>query len=89
MAKGDKGGWSDWNDRGSGDSYKEKVTAKDSGETKYERLDSIDRDKNDHQHSWVNRDSSGKVTSGGATPDRGGRGSRSRSDSSDDSSSGK
>jgi hypothetical protein len=61
-------GWSDWFSDGTGEAQTEKVTVRPDGSVKYESLRTNDGSKGDHQHVWIDKDSSGKVTGGGATP---------------------
>lgn len=61
-------GWGKWFDVGGGEKMTEKTTTKSDGSSKYESLRTNNGSKEDHQHTWVNSDSSGKTTSGGATP---------------------
>lgn len=70
MAKESTGstGWSGWTSDGGKESYNEKDTSYSDGSHKSERLDSINGDRDNHQHTWTNYDSDGKVTSAGATP---------------------
>jgi hypothetical protein len=63
-------GWSNW--FGFGASNKEssatKLTTKPDGSTKREIISSNDGDKQNHSHTWIDRDPSGKITGAGATP---------------------
>ncbi len=62
-------GWlKDWFNVGGGEKMTEKVTKKSDGGEKYESLRTNNGNKKDHQHTWINKDSSGNITSGGATP---------------------
>lgn len=61
-------GWGKWFCVGGGESMKEKSTAHKDGSKRYESLRTNDGSKEDHQHTWVNTDKNGKLTSGGATP---------------------
>jgi hypothetical protein len=61
-------GWKDWFSVGGGESMTTKTTTNSDGSKKFESLRTNEGSKSDHQHTWVNRDSSGKITSGGATP---------------------
>lgn len=61
-------GWGKWFGVGSGESMQEKSTKHSDGSRKEESLRTNEGSKQDHQHTWVNYDKSGKMTSGGATP---------------------
>lgn len=61
-------GWGKWFSVGGGESMIEKTTTKNDGSQKFESLRTIDGSKDNHQHTWVNSDPNGNVTSGGATP---------------------
>lgn len=53
-------GWlKDWFSDGTGEKMNEKVTVREDGSTKFESMRSNSGSKSDHQHVWINRDSSG------------------------------
>jgi hypothetical protein len=60
--------WSGWFNDNTGEKQNEKVSKTPDGGEKYESLRTNDGDKENHQHTWVDKDSSGKITGGGATP---------------------
>lgn len=61
-------GWTKWFKDESDEYTCEKTTHHEDGSSKYESLRANDGDRGDHQHTWVDYDSSGNITSGGATP---------------------
>lgn len=61
-------GWGGWFSDKTGEQQNEKVTIRDDASSKYESLRTNDGSKEDHQHVWIERDSSGNITSGGSTP---------------------
>jgi hypothetical protein len=61
-------GWGNWFKDESNEDKSEKITKNDDGSSKYESLRANDGDKQDHQHTWINYDKDGNITSGGATP---------------------
>ena len=61
-------GWTDWFGVGGGESEKTKTTTNSSGITKTESLRTSDRSKENHQHTYIKSDSSGKIVEAGSTP---------------------
>jgi len=55
-------GWTKWFSDGTGEKMSEKVTVREDGSSKYESLRSNEGSKSDHQHVYINRDSSGNYT---------------------------
>lgn len=55
-------GWTNWFSDGTGEQMTEKVTVKDDGSTKFESLRTNEGSKENHQHVWISRDSSGNYT---------------------------
>lgn len=63
-------GWGKWFNVGGGEKMIEKTTTKADGGKKYESLRTNNGSKSDHQHTWINKNSKGEITSGGATPSK-------------------
>jgi hypothetical protein len=61
-------GWGKWESDGTGEQKTEKTTVKEDSSTKEESLRTNNGSKSNHQHTWVDKDSDGKLTGGGATP---------------------
>ncbi len=76
-------GWSNWFPDGN-EEKTVKTTVNDDGSTKEESLRTNEGSKQNHQHTWEDRDPAGKLTGGGATP---GKSSGDSAERSNDSSS--
>ncbi|MBS1511081.1 MAG: hypothetical protein JST86_09580 [Bacteroidetes bacterium] len=61
-------GWGKWKPDGTGQQKTEKITVNKDGSRKEESLRTNEGSKQDHQHTWIDKDSSGNLKGGGATP---------------------